>query len=65
MKPVSSREIFAFIADSLASVANASEVVVPHGQWRNVLTEDEFDCGSLMVDKILSRFPVAPLTKEQ
>jgi (1->4)-alpha-D-glucan 1-alpha-D-glucosylmutase len=39
-----------------------TEVVLPPGEWRNVLTGDEVGGGARPVEELLGRFPVALLT---
>ena len=41
-----------------------ASLTLPAGRWRNVLTEDEVDGGRVPIGELLSRFPVALLTRE-
>ena len=42
-----------------------TEIGIPRGRWRNVLTEDAVEGGRTMLRDLLSRFPVALLEREE
>ncbi len=42
----------------------STSVDLPEGRWKNVLTQEEVNGGSMRIETLLKRFPVALLTKQ-
>jgi (1->4)-alpha-D-glucan 1-alpha-D-glucosylmutase len=49
---------------SLAGRWGATSVDLPEGRWKNILTNEEWNGGSMRIQTLLQRFPVALLTKQ-
>ena len=52
------------LTQEIANGWGDTDILLPQGRWTNVLTHDPVEGGSVKMEHLLSRFPIALLTKD-
>jgi (1->4)-alpha-D-glucan 1-alpha-D-glucosylmutase len=52
------------LTQEIANGWGDTDILLPQGRWTNVFTDDTVEGGSIKMEQLLSRFPIALLTKD-